>query len=254
MTGKNITKKQSDSLYTLLKFIHDILVKHNIPYFIVGGTLLGAVRHQGIIPWDDDGDIAIFQKDANRFKKLIPLFEKAGYDIDDSQEDSEDDKACRKNNSCSFIIAGKGTNDLGCDVFIMKEKGGKITFADPYWETAENGGMKCYFLKSHVFPLIPVKFGNFFLFSPNNPIKHLNTCYGEDWNSKSQMLFNHRTGKWSKGTKHNMKENEYKSPDPPQKTKDSFCMRGIPSRRSPKRKSPKRRKSKRKSPSRRKSR
>ena len=40
--------------------IRDILESHNIPYFITYGTLLGAVRHQGFIPWDDDFDFYLF--------------------------------------------------------------------------------------------------------------------------------------------------------------------------------------------------
>ena len=39
--------------------IDEVCTKHSIPYYMIGGTMLGAVRHGGFIPWDDDFDIAI---------------------------------------------------------------------------------------------------------------------------------------------------------------------------------------------------
>lgn len=42
--------------------IRDILESHNIPYFIAYGTLLGAIRHNGFIPWDDDFDFYLFEE------------------------------------------------------------------------------------------------------------------------------------------------------------------------------------------------
>lgn len=54
----------------VLMEIDRVCEKHNIPYFADSGTLLGAVRHNGYIPWDDDLDIAMFRKDFLKFTRV----------------------------------------------------------------------------------------------------------------------------------------------------------------------------------------
>ena len=66
-------------LLDLLSVVDNICKKYDIPYYAVGGTLLGAVRHGGFIPWDDDLDIAMMRSDYNRFLEVAQKEVKGKY-------------------------------------------------------------------------------------------------------------------------------------------------------------------------------
>jgi lipopolysaccharide cholinephosphotransferase len=69
-------KSLQGTLLEMMGVIHDICEKHDLRYCLYGGTLLGAVRHNGFIPWDDDIDIVMHRNDCKRFveacKKELP--------------------------------------------------------------------------------------------------------------------------------------------------------------------------------------
>lgn len=54
----------------LLNELSQVCKKYSIPYWLSSGSLLGAVRHEGIIPWDDDIDVMMFRKDYNRLCEI----------------------------------------------------------------------------------------------------------------------------------------------------------------------------------------
>ena len=79
--------QQCDAL--LLAIFDKMCKKHGLTYWLTYGTLLGAVRHKGFIPWDDDMDVAMPRE---HFDKLVPIlkseFEGKGFTISDSDSPS----------------------------------------------------------------------------------------------------------------------------------------------------------------------
>lgn len=56
----------------VLREVSEVCERHNIQWYCAYGTLLGAVRHQGYVPWDDDMDIWMLREDYNKFMEVAP--------------------------------------------------------------------------------------------------------------------------------------------------------------------------------------
>ncbi len=65
----------------VLKEIIRVCEKNDLTYFTVGGTTLGAIRHNGFIPWDDDIDIGMMRDDYEKFIQIAPAELKKGYTL-----------------------------------------------------------------------------------------------------------------------------------------------------------------------------
>ena len=71
MADYDIKKVHNRILETLLT-VDRVCKEHNLRYYIIAGTLLGAVRHKGFIPWDDDLDMGMLRRDYEKFCRIAP--------------------------------------------------------------------------------------------------------------------------------------------------------------------------------------
>ena len=65
-------KRVQGVILEILKDYKKICAKYDLPYFAFGGTAIGAIRHHGFIPWDDDIDVCMLRSDYERFLEVAP--------------------------------------------------------------------------------------------------------------------------------------------------------------------------------------
>lgn len=172
------------STVELTKKVDSIFRKHKITYWMIGGTLLGAVRNKGMISWDDDADIAILdnmEQKLNSIKDelsseglgLVPAF--FGYKI--------------------FNLNGRVIKEYDfkypfLDVFVTVRDKDKIILRD---QGARDSWPKEIYDYNKTFPLKEWEYEDFKLWGPNDPIPLLDTIY-TDWKTKGvKPKFEHTT-------------------------------------------------------------
>lgn len=109
--------KVAYTYYALLVF-DQICTENNIPYWLEGGSLLGALRHGGVIPWDCDADVDIFAQDVPKLFTLAHTFEKYGIQLIVSNENAR-------------LVLTEGNTTIYVDIFIMDYEDGKCQLKGP---------------------------------------------------------------------------------------------------------------------------
>ncbi len=137
-----------NKLLEMFKDFHDFCVENDLKYYMIGGTMLGAFRHKGFIPWDDDIDVGMPREDYDKFISLADKFPNK-YIVEDATDDNKDYKIlyAKVFDKSSTIIERSRTpmkRGLFLDVFPLdglgddKEKGIKYYKKVSKWVTLEN--------------------------------------------------------------------------------------------------------------------
>ena len=173
-------KVGQEKMTTMLSEFDRICKKYNLKYFAIGGTLLGAIRHKGWIPYDGDIDLMINRDDYEIFrnvasKELPPHLWLQDHKIDKRHPFTE--YWCiakvRDLNSCYIDKGHEHHNGLMLDIFQYKEnKNGKIKPS-----VGKLNGIKF----DDIYPIKYVDFEDIKIPIPNNYKLFLTKEYGKNW-------------------------------------------------------------------------
>ena len=165
-------------LKQLLGRFDQICQKLGIFYWAHAGTLLGAVRHEDIIPWDDDVDVGMLKKDVDILRNNLGTIRSSRLDL--RYMDTLD----------RFVFLDDPLPGLPCpfiDVFAMVERDGKIEYLEKRWYDADT---VAWYKPAEVFPLRTYTFGDISISGPNSPVPHLSRHYG-NWQTEKKFQCHH---------------------------------------------------------------
>lgn len=164
-------------LYQIFKDTHEIFAASHIDYWLEGGSLLGAVRHKGIIPWDDDIDICVLKSNKKKIAALEPAFKKLGYTL---KEVFFGYKISGKKAFLDIFFMSSSQNNT----YVYSSKIARKTFLTIQREFVS-------YKEKDLFPLKLYPFGSLQVWGPHNPISYLDNYY-TDWRTTAKFLLKHQ--------------------------------------------------------------
>ncbi len=176
-------------LYQITKDAVDIFENVCLRYFAIAGTLLGAIRHKGIIPWDDDVDIGILEGDEFvLIEQAQPLLNTIGYQLTPWWFGGY-----RIHNTTGTPLESSKHEGVYCtfpfvDIFVMRDSHGVLEFSDGGAQQEWGHGI---IKTENVQNTTPYQFGEFEIQGPAEPEQYLATMYGDDWNTVAEEGYNH---------------------------------------------------------------
>ncbi|MEL7222867.1 MAG: LicD family protein [Bacteroidota bacterium] len=150
----------------ILHCLAHICEEHGLHYFLAYGTLLGAIRHQGFIPWDDDVDIMMTESDFRAFKRHC-------HKLPSSLKLVRHGNAFWKIMDRYSIISKDQRRGVAVDIFIVKE-----TSDERFWFQNVHNSNVVLLEKEALFPFKKVNFGTENTFpAPADTDTYLKTLY-----------------------------------------------------------------------------
>ena len=206
---RGLERSEDFTLYTkALKDIDSVFRKNEIPYWLDCGTLLGAYRYRGFIPWDEDLDIAILQPDFDNARIALSQLNPNVYQVFDwSSRDKE---------KTYLMVHIKGTAHL-IDIYHFaiepeqKTLRGIVSNIDcmflPHSWKVREGRFARSIPYDQVFPLKKTTFEGIEVFVPNDTVTYLQGVYGKDL--RPAKIFDPKTKRFEKDLTHPYWQKEF---------------------------------------------
>ena len=197
-------------VYNLIDIVDKALTQSGIFYWTSGGTLLGCIRHQGLIPWDDDLDLCIYKKDEEKINQCL--------------ERLLNDYGCEivKVATFGYRIFHRTNSDklMGhvdhrypfCDIFVMRRRAlisdlrcgaARVLWPEEWYDNKDIDNIQTRL------------FGDIYLNCPANADRYLKRNYGEKWYTEgSTHNYDHITKQYVNAVKFKLEPEHYEPARP----------------------------------------